>query len=384
VPRKAQWPPLVRRHKTGQAVCRIRGKDHYLGTYSSPEAKAAYARLLTEQSTSGLPENRKPAPTAPNVVTVAAVVARWLADEAPRYPAGSREPRAYRTALAALVRLYGPLPADQFDAGCLGRLQASLASGEWLSDQERTDRPRSQRSGMVATVVNRHMVRVRTVWKWAERTGMVPRGSHAHLSSLPGLRANDARVRHSQAHRPATFDEVRAVVRQLAPVGQAMLLLQWWSGMRSGEVRTMRAGQVDTSGDVWLYRLASHKNAWRGQTRTVALGPKCKALLAPWLEGRQATDYLFPPTRSRSDCKRAERGCYSSETYARMIARAAARAGVEGFSPYSTRRAAAERITRIAGIEAARAVLGHKGVGMTAHYAGVDLRHAAEVARRLG
>jgi integrase len=382
VPRKAQWPPIVRRHATGQAVCRIRGKDHYLGAYGSPEAKAAYARLLVEQA--DRPEPTPTARTGPAVVSVSSVVARWLADEAPRYPAGSREPRAYRTALAALVRLYGPLPADQFDAGCLGRLQASLASGDWLSDQERTTRPRSQRSGMVATVVNRHIVRVRTVWKWAERTGLVPRGSHAHLSSLPGLRANDARVRHSQAHRPATFDEVRAVVRQLAPVGRAMLLLQWWSGMRSGEVRTMRSGQVDTSGDVWLYRLASHKNAWRGQSRVVALGPKCKALLAPWLEGRQPTDYLFPPTRSRSDCKRAERGCYSSETYARMIARAAQRAGVEGFSPYSTRRAFAARVTRSVSIEAARAAMGHRSISTTTIYAGTDLGHASDVARKLG
>jgi integrase len=383
VPRKAQWPPPVRKHSSGQAACRIRGKDYYLGKFGSPEARAAYARLLVEQA--NRPEPPPAAKAAgPAVVSVSAVVARWLRDDLPRFPAGSREPVAYRYALSALVRLFGPLPAADFDAGCLGRLQSALASGDWLTDQEKAKRPSHQRSGMVARTANMHVGRVKSVWRWAERVGMVPRGSHAHLSSLPGLRANDARVRHSQAHRPATFEEVRQVVRQLSPVGRAMLLLQWWSGMRSGEVRVMRAGQVDTSGDVWLYRLGSHKNAWRGQTRVVALGPKCKALLAPWLEGRQATDYLFPPTRSRSDCKRAERGCYSSETYARMVARAAARAGVEGFSPYSCRRSAAERITRIAGIEAARAVLGHKGVGMTAHYAGVDLRHAAEVARRLG
>ena len=37
-------------------------------------------------------------------------------------------------------------------------------------------------------------------------------------------------------------------------------------------------------GDVWTYRPAAHKNAWRGKGRTVAIGPRGRALLAECID----------------------------------------------------------------------------------------------------
>jgi integrase len=169
--------------------------------------------------------------------------------------------------------------------------------------------------------------------------------------------------------------------------------------MRSAEVRLMRAGEVDTAGDVWLYRPPRHKTAHRGQGRTVALGPKARAVLAPWLaralaspQGAEA--FVFPPEPGRRRGGKGNarsprppydhRRCYSDESYPRCVARAAEAAGCPGVHPYLTRHAAANRIRRLAGADAARAVLGQRHIGTLEHYGSVDAAHAADVQRRLG
>ena len=40
--------PSYRSHSSGQARVTLNGKDHLLGTYGSPESKAAYGRLIAE------------------------------------------------------------------------------------------------------------------------------------------------------------------------------------------------------------------------------------------------------------------------------------------------------------------------------------------------
>ena len=41
-------PPSYRRHKTGQATVRIKGKDHYLGKHGSERSKDRYKQLISE------------------------------------------------------------------------------------------------------------------------------------------------------------------------------------------------------------------------------------------------------------------------------------------------------------------------------------------------
>ena len=42
----AKVPSYCRHKASGKAVVRLDGRDHYLGTYGSPESHEAYARLI--------------------------------------------------------------------------------------------------------------------------------------------------------------------------------------------------------------------------------------------------------------------------------------------------------------------------------------------------
>jgi integrase len=62
-----------------------------------------------------------------------------------------------------------------------------------------------------------------------------------------------------------------------------MVRLQLLSGMRTCEVLVMRDADIDTTGDVWVYRPHRHKNRNRGKERVVFLGPQAQEVLRPWL-----------------------------------------------------------------------------------------------------
>jgi integrase len=160
--------------------------------------------------------------------------------------------------------------------------------------------------------------------------------------------------------------------------------------------------------DCWLYRPGSdagpqgrHKNAWRGQTRVIAMGPRAIAILMPWLRPGEPAAHLFSPKRAmaafrasqRTRPKRRPGDCYTRTGYPAAVRRACERynlaAKAKGlpaihFNPYSLRHGRKMGVEREQGSEAARAVLGHKSIQTTTHYGTLDTGRAAEVMRKLG
>jgi integrase len=368
--RPKKWPPTLHLHRSsGQAYVRINGRNVYLGRYDSPESREAYQRIL---AAGGAPA---PKPTAG--VTVAGVIARFLADaEATRDPRG-REVEQFKLSLAPVLRLYGSRPADEFDADALEVVQRALASGSWLTDKERAVRAkRKQSCALSRNVVNRRVVRIRTAWRWAERKKLVPEGRWAALCALPGLPKGAKGVRclpRRQASSRADVERVAAAC--VAPAG-AMLLLQWLSGMRSCEVRLMRVGDVDRSDqECWWYRVPEEadKNSWRdGTPRVVPLGPDCQRLLGPLLAGEPAA-YVFLNRLGAP---------YTTWAYAHAVANGSKKAGVK-VTPYQGRHSFKARVTREHGLDCARAALGQKSLGTTNGYAAeLDLELAKEAVRK--
>jgi integrase len=351
--RPVKWPPSILNHKpSGRCRIRVAGKDYWLGPIGSDEARQEYARLVGELAAGGVPARG-------DTRTVAEVVSAWWEDQAPSV--SEKAKAQYRTLLSLLVRLYGDTPADDFDALALGNCRDAMTSGSWLTPAEKAARlARGKNPDWCAAHASRQVVRIRTVWRWAETQKLVAKGSWGNLRTLRSISGSDRRVRHKARLRPASWEDLQLVLTRLRSAAlKAMLLLQWTTGMRSCEIRIMRPCDIDMSGPVWKYTPRTHKNAWRGQSRVVPLGPETQKILGPWLLGANPQREVF---RTRTGKR------YSSDTYSSLPCRAAKKVGLDWFRPYCLRHSAKQRLTREHGLDVARAVLGQKTLTTTDGY----------------
>lgn len=351
--RKAIWPPKVYPHPaSGRDRCRYGGKDYYLGPSGSAESRREYARLVTEW------EKVRAAAEAPAGLTVAQAVLLWYADAA-----GDGEPPLEvvncRGALAPVLALYAALPAAQFAGPQLRAVQAEMI-----------------RRGWARSFINRSVVRVRTVWRWAEEAGHVPGGAWNALRAVKPLNRPRPGVKESPRVRPSDWTSVaRAAYLGARPGLRLHVLLGWFSGARPSELSGLTKRMIDASGPVWTADLERHKTAWRGHRRTLYFGPECQELLAPRLAEIGDDDLV---------CANDRGGAWDRRTLRQALHRACRRAGVPEVNPYSYRHSYASRVAKSHGVNVARALLGHRSADMTLHYSQeADAMIAEEAARKV-
>lgn len=439
--------PSYRRHKqSGQAVVTLPDglgsrRDVLLGRYGTAASRHEYARVVAEWEAAG--RTLPPSAAAGKDLTVnELILAFWPHAEAHyRRPDGSptRELDDYRYSLRPLKQLYGHTPAREFGPLALKAVREAMVSQlvtrrHKVLDAE-TGKARWEDkvvgTGLARNVVNQRVGRIRRLFRWAVEQEVVPASVYQGLLAVRGLQRGRSAARETEPVKPVPEAFVRQTLPFLRPQAAAMAELQLYSGMRPSEVVIMRGIDLTTSGKVWLYRPGSdqgphgtHKTAWRGHDRVIALGPKAQEVLRPWLRPN-LQEYLFQPReaeaardaerakqrktkktpsqarrRPKRSPKRAPGGRYSVETYARAVARACAKAEahaheqnpdvladrvlVPHWHPNQLRHTKATEIRREAGLDAARVVLGHRSPNVTEVYAEVDAGKAAAVMERLG
>jgi integrase len=278
----------------------------------------------------------------------------------------------------------------------------------------KTVRERMIDAGLSRGVVNQRVGRVRRMFRWCVENELVPPSVLEGLRAVRGLEKGRSRARETAPVKPVPPAWVEAVLPFLRPQVAAMVQLQLHSGMRPGELVRVRAVDIDMTGKVWLYRPGSdqgpegeHKTAHRGHARVVPLGPRCQAIVREYLK-TDVSAYLFSPSevmtefhaelrrnrktkvqpsqlsRKKAKPKRKPGERYTTGTYARAIRRACEKAGVPHWHPHQLRHTKGTEIRREAGLDAARAVLGHRTPKVTEVYAEIDQEKAAAVMERLG
>jgi len=201
---------------------------------------------------------------------------------------------------------------------------------------------------------------------------------------------------------------VDAIKPHVARQVWATVELQSHSGMRPGEVVTMRMCDLDTSGRVWVYTPQEHKTEHHGRERRIYLGPQAQAVLRPWFRNNLMA-YLFQPreaieayraelrryrktpmtpsqaarTRKRVP-KKSPGDHYDTDSYRRAIAYGCKRAGVPRWHPHQLRHNAATRLRKGFGLDIARVILGHSSPGITEIYAEVDRKKGLTVMEQVG
>ena len=83
---------------------------------------------------------------------------------------------------------------------------------------------------------------------------------------------------------------------------QAMVRLQRLTGMRPGEVRQMRACDIDCSFEEWIYIPWEHKTEHHGLPRMICLEPRCQAILTYRMDRENEPQrWLFSPNEAMAE-----------------------------------------------------------------------------------
>ena len=292
--RKSPRPPSYRLHRpTGQAVVTLNGRDLYLGPHSTPDSRAAYDRTVAEWLAAGrqLPPRLRGRQDDAGVVTgvtVSELVNRFrsYAENYYRDPEGNStsELASYRFACRPLVRLYGNTPAADFGPKRLKVLREAMVGIGWSRKQ-----------------VNKQVMRVRRVFGWGVEEELVPGGVEHALRSVRGLKYGRSDARETAPVKAVPAETVRQTLPAMTPTLRDMVVLQMLVGCRPGELCDMTTGEIDRTGDVWMYRPVRHKTRHHGHARTIRIGPDARAILAPRLNLADPDAPLFSPVHSEAE-----------------------------------------------------------------------------------
>ncbi|MFZ1936432.1 MAG: site-specific integrase [Thermoguttaceae bacterium] len=398
--------PKYRHHKgTGQAFVQVKGRRHYLGKWDTQASKERYSRFVAELAASPIKAASLPLATPAAPITVVELCAAYLDFAQAYYRKADRlTSQAYiiRQAMRPLRELYGHTRAADF-----GPLAVQVVKTHLIQ------------RGLARKTVNHVLGTIKRIFKWAVAQELAPVTVYQGLLTVAGAAKGRTKARETDPIGPVADELVEATLPYLPAVVADMVRFQRLTGARPGEVCQLRPCDVDRSGDVWEYRPADHKTAYRGRERCIYIGPKTQAVLLPYLL-RDAQVQCFSPAESeqqrhveqravrktpvqpsqRAKPVRAPATCYTKDSYNRAITRAIVKAnkarteeaadmGVEPvllphWHANQLRHSKATEVRRQFGLEAAQVSLGHAKADVTQIYAERDARLAMEVARKIG
>ncbi len=409
MPRPKNVTPTYKLHSsTGLARCWVHGKWVTLGKYGSPKSKAEFARIVAELDASPGAEIVA-TDDATNLTVDAVLVAFWEhAQKHYRRPDGTptQELSEYFQTFKVVRKLYTDTPAKDFGPLALKAIRNEMVKMRWAR-----------------TLINRRVGRIRRAFKWAASEQLVPVSVHTALGTVAGLQKGRSDAPETAPVGPVAWEHVCATLPFLRPHVAAMVLVQWHTGMRPGEVCALRPCDIDQSGEVWLFKPSYFKLSYQERKRVVPIGVLMQAVLKRFTPDRP-TDYYFSPRasveqfhRERSANRKTPKypshmkrnatlpkgkerkptAKYTTASYGYAIRRAVERlnwpfveAGVEpeshypAWAPNQLRHACGTAVRERFDLEHAQAILGHKRMNTTEIYAEKSLAKAVEVAKEMG
>jgi len=397
---KKEPPPTLRRHKRSQnGYARFNRRQVWFGPYDDPETHQRFARTLAEWLANG---RRLSSEAERADLRVADVVAAYL-EFARRFYSGpegkpTREVDNVADAVRTLLKLYGTLTVREF-----GLRQLKTVREQLITD------------GLTRTTINDRINRVVRLFGWAAEEELCRPEVYGALRALRPLRRGRSAAKEGKRVLPVSWEHVEATLPHVSRHVAGLIELMWHTGMRPGEACQLRPADLEKSGNVWFYRPRSHKTEHFNRERVIPIGPRGQEVLrrflsrvpepspdAPLFSPRNAMAELRAARRTRrktplwpSHLQRYARNhkrqprkqpseAYTTNSFQSAVKGGCKEAKIPPWSPNQLRHAAATRIRKEKGLEAARTVLGHASAAVTEVYAEVDTRIAAEVMAELG
>ena len=402
--------PKYRKHSGGSAFICWRGKRHYLGEFNTAESKAAYSRFLKKYVIPSLDLQGVAAKGQVPESTVGGLCAGYLT-----HLKETLSPHGVSTwtgLLNFVVREVGEYLCSDFGPLDLKDVRQTLVDEGMHGPPEIeqiTKKKRKYSKPLTRHYVNQCVDRIRRIFRWGVENELVPPDVLTALRAVQGLRIGRTTAPENEPIEPADPAAVDAVLAILHPIGVDMVRVHQLTGMRPGDLCRMTPGEIDRSADVWIYQPLKHKTAYRGRKRQVPIGPKCQAILRPYLD-RAGGKCLFSPAeavaqfnearRKRSKKATAKKRIrppadeYTPHSYRKMIDRAIERINlqrdkdgqpqIKPWSPNQLRHSLGTEVRKKFGLEGAQVMLGHARADVTQIYAERDLGLAIRIAAELG
>jgi integrase len=410
--------PAYRQHKaSGQAVVTLNGVDFYLGDWKSESSRAKYDRLVGEWINRG---RRLPnASDADGGRLIKEVIVGYYSHIEATLPAVEVE--KIKPVLTIVKKMYGELPAAQFNAISYAAIRLKLVESGRMTPGRRRRRPRDSSSPpppkkptdprLCVSTVRARLGAIRRMIAWGVSREMIPDKVPNLIDAFEKaepLRVRTGALKPVRKIKPAPEEHINAILPHLNPTVRAMVELQFLTGARGGEIWRLTTGQIDRSAEPWVYEPATHKTAEQGKDRFITFGPRAQEIVKCWLKadpGRplfspiEATEAQYakrraervtPMTPSQRARKRKDnpqvkpRAMYDKNSYKQAIERACIRAGVPVFRPHQIRHCYATKVRRDFGPEAAQVMLGHSRIDTTERYAEKNLAIARDIAAKIG
>lgn len=299
------YRPRYRRHRSGQARVTVDGRDIYLGRYGTTESHDAYDRVIREW----LEQGRQPVANLRLVaeqevedeITVAELLAAYwqmlkddgfvdIEDVKNNTHVGN-----FHQAIKPLKDLFPATPAAKFGPRALRKVRGMMIE-----------------KGLSCSTINARVNMIRRVFKWGASMELVPVEVYQALATMDPIQRGQFPELDSQPIQPVSETDVVAILPHLSAQVATMVQLQRITGMRPGEVSTMRWREIERNGpteagvQLWIYQPAHHKTEHHGRERVIPLGRRCQALLAPFLKA-DPNAFLFSPEEAESDRRQKQR-----------------------------------------------------------------------------
>ncbi len=280
-------------HKaTGQAYVRLDGRMHYLGVFDSSDSKSRY-RDLTDAW------RLRQDSAHPVELTVAELVLLYV-EHAKLYYRKSGKATSEVGCIEAACRYL--MPHRRRRAPDFGPLLMEAARADMIRD------------GLARTTINSQCGRIRRMFRWAVSKELLRPQVLTALEVVAPLKEGRCEARETPAVQAVADEDVDAVLPALSEQLHAVVNLLRLTGARTGEILSMRTGEIGRSVQPWEYRPSSHKTQHKGKQRVILLGPQSQQIILPLLHA-DARAFVFRPRENASER-------YSPHAVGKAVARA--------------------------------------------------------------
>jgi integrase len=232
-------PSYLLHQQTGQARTKINGRLYYLGEYGSRESRERYDDLIREWCLAQ--DTHKIRLTIDDLALLFLEYADTHYRHRDGTPTGTAD--TIRFALRPLIARFGRTAVRDFGPRALKEVRSDMIA-----------------AGHSRTYINDMVARIKRMFKWGVQDEHVPPAVYQALAAVEGLEAGRTSARELKPIPAVAEGTVNDTLPHLPRVVADMVRLQLLTGMRPGEVCSLRPCDVTRSTNgVWTYRPEHHK-----------------------------------------------------------------------------------------------------------------------------